>query len=325
MKKVLSGILSILTYKRVLITVPIVLSALVAVYAVFYRQPSAPPADTELEEAISERKVDFSNLMIELEARAARFPGETSIFIKDIKTNQQLGINSSKPFPSASLVKLPIMAALYKAHEEGRVNLNASLAIQRKHKVRDSSRLYFARSGTKFPIRELIKRMITESDNTATNVLVDALGFGYLNEKFVEFGLKNTDLKRGVMDLKWRRAGIENYTSAEDMALVLEKIYRGELVSAAASAEMLDVLKKQKVNDRIPRWLPDSLVIAHKTGLLHDTVSDCGIVFTAEGDFIICVLTADIRGYHMAKKFIGRIAECTYARCYNKNLSVARL
>jgi beta-lactamase class A len=161
--------------------------------------------------------------------------------------------------------------------------------------------------------------MITESDNTATNMLVDALGFGYINQQFVEMGLKNTDLRRGVMDLKWRRKGIENYTTADDMAYLLEKIYNRELINPQASDEMLAILKRQKVNDRLPRRLPRAeTVVAHKTGLLRGTVSDCGIVFTQEGDFIICVLTDDIKNFKTAKRFIANIAACTYENCYKK-------
>jgi len=214
------------------------------------------------------------------------------------------------------------MAAVFQAQEEGKLSLSDRIPVERKHKIRDCSKLYFARNGTKFEIRDLIERMITESDNTATNVLCDALGFGYLNRKFVEFGLMNTDLRRGVMDLKWRRAGIENYTTADDMAFLLERIYRKELVSRSASEQMLAVLKRQKVNDRIPRMLPHDLVIAHKTGLLRDTVSDVGIVFTPEGDFVICVLTWDIRNYKSAKRFIARVAATTYDRCYKKTESI---
>jgi beta-lactamase class A len=103
------------------------------------------------------------------------------------------------------------------------------------------------------------------------------------------------------------------------MALLLEKIYSGKLVSPKASEEMLAVLKRQKVNDRLPRNLPHNEVqIAHKTGLLNGTVSDCGIVFTQEGDFIICVLTDDIPSFQVAKRFIGKVAACAYDRCYRK-------
>jgi beta-lactamase class A len=210
------------------------------------------------------------------------------------------------------------MAAVFAAEKEGRIRLTDQLAIERKEKVRSSSKLYRARTGTRFTYTELIEHMITESDNTAANMIVDSLGFGYLNQKFVEFGLKNTDLRRGIMDLKWRKAGIENYTTAEDMALLLEKIYDGQLVSPEASAQMMAVLKRQKVNDRIPKGLPKNIVIAHKTGLLNDTVSDVGVIFTKEGDFIICVLTADIHNFRTAKRFIGKIANCAYDKCYKK-------
>jgi beta-lactamase class A len=306
-------------YKRPLIIGILIVSCLAVVYPVLNRQitPDKVTEDTVAEDT-SIRSVSFHELMKELEVQAAKFPGEAGILVRDLQTHETIMINSGKLFPSASLVKIPIMAALFQAQEEGKLKLSDKVTLQRKHKVRSCSKLYFVRTGTKISIRELIERMITESDNTATNMCVDTLGFGYLNQKFVEFGLKNTDLRRGVMDLAWRRAGIENYTTAEDMALLLEKIYRGQLVSPQSSAEMLEVLKRQKVNDRIPRNLPDNLIIAHKTGLYNDTVSDVGIVFTSEGDFVICVLTADIRNFRSAKQFIGRVAACAYGKCYKK-------
>jgi len=307
-------------FKRSLIFAVVFLAGLAAVYPVLDNlrgeqtdAEGAPVIDPEMQ-------VNYHELMLELEKKAAHFPGEAGILIKDLRTQQTVTINASRLFPSASLVKVPIMASLFQAQEEGKLKLTDKLVLKRQHKVNSNSRLYFARRGRKFPIDELIERMITESDNTATNMLVDALGFGYLNQKFVEFGLKNTDLRRGVMDLKWRKAGIENYTTAEDMAYLLEKIYQGKLVNARASVQMLEVMKRQKVNDRIPRGLPANLVIAHKTGLLRDTVSDVGIVFSPEGDFIICVLTADIRSFRSAKRFIGRVAACAYDKCYRKVL-----
>ncbi|MHB9154428.1 MAG: serine hydrolase [Endomicrobiales bacterium] len=306
-------------YKRSLIVVILLLTSFAVMYPVLENDP-VDEAATEQVQIDPVRQVSYRELMVELEKRAAKFPGEAGILVRDLKTHQTIGINPAKLFPSASLVKIPIMAAVFQAQQEGRLTLGDKLPVLRRHKVHSSSRLYFVRSGSKIPIHQLLERMITESDNTATNVLVDALGFGYLNQKFLEFGLRNTDLRRGIMDLKWRDAGIENYTTAEDMAYLLEKIYRGKLVSSIASAQMMEILKRQKVNDRIPRGLPENLVIAHKTGLLRDTVSDVGVVFTPEGDFIICVLTADFRSFSSAKRFIGTVAACAYARCYRPSL-----
>jgi len=306
-------------YRRSLIFLVVSLAGLAAVYPVLNRQFAEQKEAREGAVIDPALQINYHKLMVELEASAAKFHGEAGILIKDLKSGQSIGINEARLFPSASLVKVPIMAVLYAAAEEGKLNLDDKIVLKRQHKVRSCSKVYFSRVGTKWPVRELVERMITESDNTATNMLVDTLGFGYINQKFVEFGLKNTDLRRGVMDLAWRRAGIENYTTADDMAYVLEKIYRGELVSAKASAEMMAVLKRQKVNDRIPRGLPSDMTIAHKTGLLNDTVSDVGIVFTPEGNFIICVLTQDIRSFRSAKRFIGKVAECAYDQCYKAN------
>ena len=97
------------------------------------------------------------------------------------------------------------MAAVYAAEKEGKLKLTDELGVDRKQKVRSPhSKISHARKGKKFQISYLIEKMITESDNTAANILVDTLGFGYLNQKFTEFGMKNTDLRRGIMDLKWR-------------------------------------------------------------------------------------------------------------------------
>jgi len=312
-------------YKKALVIFGLVLVAISAVFPVFYRIRAASELSLNNERFLEERKLDYHVLMAELQGQAAKFKGDAGILVKDISTGESISMNSSKLFPSASLVKLPIMAAVYQAELEGRLQLTDKLVLKRSHKVRDCSKLYFKRNGTKYEINDLIVRMITESDNTASNMLVEALGFGYINQKFVEFGLKDTDLRRGIMDLKWRRAGIENYTTVEDMAYLLEKIYNRELVSTAASDRMMAVLKKQKVNDRIPRKLPDETIVAHKTGSLRDTISDCGIVFTQKGDFIVCVITADIKNYRTAKRFIADIAACAYDKCYNKKTEMPAL
>lgn len=295
----------------------VILTAVSGVFVPVYFK-SVLEARTKAEDAASERRGKFNELMFDLEARAAGFPGEVGIYIKDLLTGQTIEINSTKLLPSASLVKVPIMAAVYQAQKEGKFKLSDKIILKRRHKIRDCSRLFNAKSGRAFMVKDVVERMVTESDNTATNMLVDALGFGYLNTKFMQFGLKDTDLRRGVMDLKWREAGIENYTTAYDMGVILENIYKGALIDKESSEAMLTTLKRQHVNDRIPRFLPDGLVVAHKTGSLKDTISDCGIVFTDEGDFIICVLTADAKNNRIAKKFISNIAVYAYDKCFKK-------
>jgi len=146
-------------------------------------------------------------------------------------------------------------------------------------------------AGTQFNIDYLVEVMITQSDNTATNMFIDYLGMDSLNNYFKRLGLSDTNLVRKMMDFKSRKAGLENFTSARDVAFLLEKIYNNKLINKDFSGKCLEILKRQKARDRIPKKLPSDAVVAHKTGLEKGVCHDAGIVFTPNGDFLICVLT----------------------------------
>jgi beta-lactamase class A len=154
--------------------------------------------------------------------------------------------------------------------------------------------------------------MITDSDNTAANMLIDLLGFDYLGLTFRELGLEQTNLSRKMMDFRSRAKGVENFTTPREMADILEMIYHRTCVGPQVSEKCLAVLKEQKVNDRIPRYLPRKLSVAHKTGLEHKVCHDAGIVFTEKGDVLICVLTEGNTGAYIAKRMIARIASRVY-------------
>jgi len=140
-------------------------------------------------------------------------------------------------------------------------------------------------------------------------MLCEALGLGYINEKMIEWGFNVTDMKRWVLDLKMRNRGIENYTTAHEMGVLLEKIYRQELVSGGSSARMIEIMKHQLHRNRIPRYLPSDITVANKTGLMRDVVHDAGIIFSPEGDYVLVVLTRDIP----SRKGMRVIGEVSYA------------
>ncbi|MGZ7064767.1 MAG: serine hydrolase [Candidatus Aminicenantales bacterium] len=240
------------------------------------------------------------------------FQGELGFVIKDLRSGHAIVHDADKRFPSASMVKVPIMAACYKAVEEGRISLADVLILKRTDKVRGSGTLRAAPAGTAVTVGKLIELMITGSDNTAANMLIDLLGFEYLRSAFKDFGLDQTNLSRKMMDFRSRANGIENYTTPREMAEILEKIYRRTCVSPRASEKCLVCLKGQKVNDRIPRYLPRNVLVAHKTGLENKVCHDAGIVFTDKGDVLICVLTEGDTGATIAKRMIARISSLVY-------------
>ena len=252
----------------------------------------------------------------ELETNVQRilrdFQGEIGFVIKDLQSGRAIVHDPDRRFPSASMVKVPIMAACYKAAEEGRISFQDLLKLERRDKVRGSGSLRAAPSGTAVTVEKLIDLMITDSDNTAANMLIDLLGFDYLTQTFKDLGLERTNLSRKMMDFQSRARGVENYTTPREMASILEKIYRRTCVSPRASDECLEFLKKQKVNNRIPRYLPRKVTVAHKTGLEHKVCHDAGIVFTGHGDVLISAFTEGDTGAIIAERMIARVASYVY-------------
>lgn len=240
------------------------------------------------------------------------FQGTLGFVIKDLQTGRTMARNQDRSFPSASMVKVPIMASCLKAVEEDRISLEEVLTLKRTDKVRGSGILRAAPAGTPVTIEKLLELMITDSDNTAANMLIDLLGFDYIGSTFREFGLVRTNLSRKMMDFQSRARGIENYTTPREMADILEKMYRKSCVSPPASDKCIAVLKEQKVNDRIPRYLPRKTPVAHKTGLENKVCHDAGIIFTGRGDVLVCVLTEGDTGAVIAKRMIARIALRVY-------------
>ncbi len=263
--------------------------------------------------AFEERKLSFYKLQSALENLKA----DVAVYYKDLSDGFEYTYNPDKVYPSASLVKIPVMAALFCAVNEGRLPPDLLVKYQRRHRAGGAGSLRRARPGKKFSIGELNYRMIVESDNVATNMLCDILGLGYINEKMIGWGLNVTDMKRWVMDLGRRNAGLENNTTAREMGWFLERIYKGEIVSKEACNQMISVMKRQKHRNRLARYLPTETPVANKTGLMRDVVHDAGIIFTEKGDYVLCVLTHDIPS-SPAKRLIGEISYIVYDIQKNK-------
>ncbi|MDD2679631.1 MAG: class A beta-lactamase-related serine hydrolase [Candidatus Omnitrophica bacterium] len=263
---------------------------------------------------LEKRKKTWLVLEKKIKNKALRFPGRVSIVIKDLDTGWDITYNEENILPSASLVKIPIMLSFFYAAREGRVNLKDRIILKGRDRVPGSKVLGDKPNGSRFTVEELLEPMITQSDNTATNLLIDYLGFDNLNAYFKKMGLKNTNLARKMMDFKERRRGEENYTTAQDMAFLLEKLYHKDFLSQEISERCLVLLGEQKINDRIPKKLPrEGAFIAHKTGLERRICHDVGIVYTRKGDFLICILVKHRdKSAASAKKFIADIALLTY-------------
>ena len=234
-----------------------------------------------------------------------------SISIKDLESNEICCINVGEVVPSASIIKLFIMAKVFELINKGELSLNHRVSIHKSERV-PFSIIYVLDDKNTYTIKDLITLMIIQSDNTATNQLIHMLKIENINKFINDLGFKDTILKRKMMDFDARILGLDNYTTAQDVAKLLELMNNGQLISKDCSEMMLNIMKLQLDNSMMKANLDEELVVAHKTGDLTNIKHDVGIVFTKNKNYIFTMLTWDAISDNYGKNIIGRVSKISY-------------
>lgn len=244
-----------------------------------------------------------------VQARIQGFQGNVSLYAKNLDTGVSYGLHADDPVPTASTIKLPIMIELFALAKEGKLDWNQKLTLTDQDMVSGSGVLQYLSDGDQFTIRDLMHLMIDVSDNTATNLILGRIGGGNaVNARMAKLGLRETAVMHDIMEPKifpgpnpntlpvgltdeGAKPGNAKWSTGRscplDMVALLEKLYRGELVSKSASDEMIAVLKRQQFHD-IGRDMP-STVIASKSGALDHLRSDVAIVYSKYGPIAIAI------------------------------------
>ncbi|MCL2828255.1 MAG: class A beta-lactamase-related serine hydrolase [Oscillospiraceae bacterium] len=200
----------------------------------------------------------------------------------------------SPKMPAASVIKVFIMQYAYSRIEQGELSEDDIIGGQN--------------------VRRLIEGMIQQSDNTATNILIDYFGMEALNQFFLRQGFTETVLQRRMLDHEARRQGLDNYTSTRDAMAFLQRLYHNRPIYPYS--EMLAIMEGQAVRTKIPLLLPTDTVVANKTGELHDVENDIGLVFMEDTAFAIVVLTDGVTNGGAVRQAIGQLARQAYE--YNR-------
>ena len=218
------------------------------------------------------------------------------VVIKNFKTGENFSYNESKVFESASLYKLWIMGVAFQKIRSGQISegevLTGSVKVFDEilsdatptPSVTASPEPTIEPSPTEekkisYLVGEAIEKMITASDNYAALLVASRSGSFAVTNFLKEYRFDNSNFRQPPK------------TTAKDIGSFFEKLYNGEIIDKDYSKKMIDILKKQTLNDRIPKYLPGNLEIAHKTGELLNFKHDGGIAFTKKGDYIIVVLS----------------------------------
>ena len=247
----------------------------------------------------------------EIEKIISQVEGSVCINFYDLNKNNVFSINGDKKVLSASMIKLLILAELMKKISENKFSLSDTIMIADSMKTGGDGVLKELNTGHHFTLKELATLMIIVSDNQATNILIDFLGMENINQLGKELRLKKTFLGRKMMDIEARKNGYDNYTCADDISSLLKLIYQEKLINEEASQLMLDILLRQQQGERLQRYLPSDIKIAHKCGDLDNLENDGGIIWVGNKAYILVVLTSGMPNLQ-CKQTIGKISKFVY-------------
>lgn len=218
--------------------------------------------------------------------------GNYSFAFLDLNDFNLISINDQKSI-SASVIKIYIMINAFEQVKDGNIKLYNTYYLSQEDKVGGSGILNSEANGKALTYEELIKLMITKSDNTATNVLINRLGMDSINKSIKSLGCTDTQLNRLMMDENAIANGIDNYTSVNDLCLTFKKIYANECVDEKYDSIMLEILKDNTNDKKIPALLPSNIEVANKTGENIGIENDAGIIFSSKGAYILCFMTSN--------------------------------
>lgn len=247
----------------------------------------------------------------ELKAILDECNADVAVLVKNFNTDELLfNYNEEKIFPSASLIKIPIMIeALNKAD-------SLEIPLLTKIKINDSDKVDYSviteQNLNEINFLELITCMIISSDNTAANVLIDLLGIDNINNRINNLSMKDTKLERKMMDFQAIKNGKNNFTTLKDMFNIMEGLYKGDIINNEISKKALDIMKNQRDNSMLKRYIMESVSVANKTGELDNLNHDVGIFYTKAADYFVGVFVNNAINNEEASKTIGSISKKVY-------------
>jgi Beta-lactamase class A len=221
--------------------------------------------------------------------------GVLGVAILDLSSQHTLLLNADEIFPTASSIKIAILAEFYRQVQQGKLKFNDPYTLQSSDLVGGSGIAGALTPGTtRLTLRDVAALMISVSDNSATNILIDRVGMENVNALLDSLALTHTRLRRKMMDVKAAGEGRENVASPREMMLLLEALYREKVLNKPFTEDYFNLLSVPK-SSFIPREFPEDLRVANKPGELEGVRNDCGIVFAGTRPYVICVMSTYLR------------------------------
>lgn len=234
-------------------------------------------------------------------AEVAGFDGNVYLYAKNLDTGAEYNFGGDEPVRTASTIKVAVMVEAFARVAEGKAKWSDELVLGKAARYAGSGVLQDLTDGLRLPLRDAVTLMMTVSDNTATNMVLDYLSTDAVNERMESLGFRQTRIMRRVGGGGESREGkIEankrfglGRTTPRELATIVEKLERGEIVSPAVSKEMIDLMKREQGTDGIWRglWRVEK---ATKSGALDALRSNVGVIYHPRGRIVLAVTCDDM-------------------------------
>jgi beta-lactamase class A len=224
------------------------------------------------------------------------FKGKVSLFAKNLDSGETYALNPDERVRTASTIKIAVMIEAFARVAEGKAKWTDEVVLTKEKKVSGSGILAELSDGLKLTLRDAVNLMMILSDNTATNLVLDVLSTDAVNARMESLGFKQIKINRKVgsggestagKDPENKKYGL-GFATPREMVLVMEKLERGQIISPAASKEMIDLMKREQGRNAIGRSLW-SVPMASKYGALDRLRSAVGILYTKKGRIAMAI------------------------------------
>jgi beta-lactamase class A len=237
-----------------------------------------------------------SRLDDQVKTLVGSFKGKVSLFARNLDTGETYALNPDERVRTASTIKIAVMIETFARVNEGKIKWTDKVVLTKEKKVSGSGILTELSDGLSLTLRDAVNLMMILSDNTATNLVLDVVTADAVNARMESLGFKNIKIMRKVgsggeslagKDPENKKYGLGVATPRE-MVLVMEKLERGEIVSAAVSKEMIELMKREQGRNSIGRSL-SGVPMASKYGALDRLRSAVGILYTKQGKIAMAI------------------------------------
>jgi beta-lactamase class A len=273
-----------------------------------------------------------------IESRIAEEPGATvGLAYLDLGSRDTLFLNADTSFHAASTMKVPVMIELFRQASTRAFAMSQPLLLVNQFasivdgspfsldEGSDSDSTLYGRIGQRVRVDTLLRHMITRSSNFATNVLIGLVGAQSVTRTMRSLGAGRIQVLRGVEDGKAFEKGLNNTTTARDLAIILRSIEESRAATPDATRQMREILLAQEFNEKIPAGVPAGVRVAHKTGEITAHSHDAAIVYPpGRSPYVLVVLTRGIVDGAKASKLIADISSLIYSRNVERAAAVAR-